>query len=88
MTGSFIENSKNLKRIDQVFGNGQIQEIPKVNKVRENDNGEDSDGFEHIVFDIEEVECRMTDIEERDRTDEIANNRSVRGSIMNSPKEQ
>jgi hypothetical protein len=61
-----------------------------------------SDDYEHLVFDIEEVECKMTDIEERDRSDESrslssrdpnngghgsgADNKSVRGSILHSPK--
>ena len=42
-----------------------------------------------MVYEIEEVECRMTDIEERDRNHDSAdnNNRSVRGSIFNSPKD-
>jgi len=46
---------------------------------------EDSEDFEPLIFDLEEVECRMTDIEERDRSDEAG--RSVKGSIFNSPKE-
>lgn len=40
-----------------------------------------------MVYEIEEVECRMTDIEERDKHDSDSNNRSVRGSIFNSPKD-
>jgi hypothetical protein len=62
----------------------------------------DSDDFEHLIFDIEEVECKMTDIEERDRSDDSRSahsrnegteghgsgngGRSVRGSILHSPK--
>ena len=29
-------------------------------------SGSSSDDFEHLIFDIEEVECKMTDIEERE----------------------
>lgn len=39
-----------------------------------------------MVYEIEEVECRMTDIEEIEKN-ENENNRSVRGSIFNSPKD-
>lgn len=48
---------------------------------------DDFDDYEPLIFDIEEVECRMTDIDERERSDTSAHNRSVRGSIMNSPKD-
>jgi|LauGreDrversion4_2_1035121.scaffolds.fasta_scaffold213134_1 hypothetical protein len=60
----------------------------------------DNNDLDHLIFDIEEVECKMTDMEERERSDEskhfggskvleteIRNdNLSVRGSILNSPK--
>lgn len=46
-----------------------------------------SEDFEPLIFDIEEVECRMTDIEERDKHEDNSVNRSVRGSIFNSPKD-
>lgn len=46
-----------------------------------------SEDFEPLIFDIEEVECRMTDTEERDKSDDNTVNRSVRGSIFNSPKD-
>ncbi len=47
-----------------------------------------SDDFEPLIFDIEEVECRMTDIEERDKKEDRNDvDRSVRGSIFNSPKD-
>lgn len=39
-----------------------------------------------MVYEIEEVECRMTDIEEIEKNED-ENNRSVRGSIFNSPKD-
>lgn len=39
-----------------------------------------------MVYEIEEIECRMTDMEERDRHDSV-NNRSLKGSIFNSPKD-
>lgn len=32
---------------------------------REESKGEFDDGYDHLIFDIEEVECKMTDIEER-----------------------
>ena len=42
------------------------------------------------IYDFEEVNCKMTDIEERARSDEShsgdPDNRSVRASIINSPK--
>ena len=55
---------------------------------------ESDDDFEHLIFDIEEVECKMTDIEEREPSDESrsgsARNETgrsgVRGSILHSPK--
>ena len=31
----------------------------------ESKGGEFDDGYDHLIFDIEEVECKMTDIEER-----------------------
>jgi len=47
-----------------------------------------------MVYEIEEVECRMTDMEERDRSElnggggsGSIGNRSVRGSLFNSPKD-
>lgn len=50
---------------------------------------DDDDVVENLIFDIEEVECKMTDIEERAPTEEShANNeepRSVRDSIIGSP---
>jgi len=53
-------------------------------------SGSSSDDFEHLIFDIEEVECKMTDIEEREQSDESNSGRgdarSVRGSILHSPK--
>jgi hypothetical protein len=54
-----------------------------------------------LIFDFEEVECKMTDIEEKDHSNSSshrsdtaalagvmrdAEGRSVRGSIINSPK--
>lgn len=69
-----------MKKFDiQLFGNN-LMEIPKIPE--DGNNQEDNDDFEHLVFDIEEVECRMTDIEERDRNDEGGNTRSIRGSIF------
>lgn len=48
-----------------------------------------SDDFLPIVYEIEEIDCRMTDMEERDKNDQNAgnSNRSVRGSLFNSPKD-
>jgi len=45
-----------------------------------------------MVYEIEEVECRMTDMEERDKSElnggsGSIGNRSVRGSLFNSPKD-
>ena len=45
------------------------------------------DDFEPLIFDIEEIECRMTDMEERDKSEEVVNNRSVRGSLFLSPRD-
>jgi hypothetical protein len=58
--------------------------------------------LEHLIFDFEEVECKMTDIEEKERSNTSshrsdtaaalagvmrdADGRSVRGSIVNSPQ--
>ena len=53
-------------------------------------NDSSSDDFMPMVYEIEEVECRMTDIEERDQKHDSAENnmnRSVRGSIFYSPKD-
>jgi hypothetical protein len=41
---------------------------------------------EPLVFDIEEVECRMSDIEETSYSEERAK-RSVRGSVIHTPKD-
>lgn len=49
---------------------------------------DDEDEFENLIFYIEEVECKMTDMEERAPTEESQNNEehhSVRGSILDSP---
>ncbi len=33
---------------------------------------DDDDEYEPLIFDIEEVECRMTDIDERERSEMVA----------------
>jgi hypothetical protein len=72
-------SDKNLSKVEIDFGKN-IMEIPKISE--DGNYQDENDDFEHLVFDIEEVECRMTDIEERDRNDESRNNRSIRGSIF------
>ena len=89
----------NMKRIDLDFrGAAAANSARSSNRVNELGNDSVRDDFEHLIFDIEEIECKMTDIEERERSDEsrsagsgtlhggadggMVGHRSVRGSIL------
>ena len=77
------QEQQRLRRIDLEFGKSNIPKIEKnLNVV------DDSDDIEPLIYEIEEVECRMTDIEERERgTDDSVKRGSIRASILQSPRE-
>lgn len=74
------------------------QSSNRLNELLINENDSVRYDYEHLIFDIEEIECKMTDIEERERSDEnrsagsgtlpngadggMVGYRSVRGSIL------
>ncbi|CDW83633.1 UNKNOWN [Stylonychia lemnae] len=103
--GSFTmdqQEQQNLRKLEQEFSKLNIKEIQpngggmgnhnmiasrnNSNQIQFNDS---SDDFLPIVYEIEEIDCRMTDMEERDKNDQNGgnSNRSVRGSLFNSPKD-
>lgn len=62
-----------MRKLDQEFSKLKIKELnPNVNSNSRNNQiqfNDSSDDFLPMVYEIEEVECRMTDIEERDKND-------------------
>lgn len=62
-------NTKQIPLIQKTDPNGYMQVEAEGGTQQYADDDHD---FEHLIFDIEEVECKMTDIEERERSHEAS----------------